>query len=98
MKRKRGTGKKNLRVLAVLVLSAATMVGVAYAFVPLYALFCKATGYNGTTQRVAVAPAPSQKLNRIVTVTFDTNVAPNLPWDFKPEVRHVDVKLGEIRT
>lgn len=87
---------KNLRILALLVLAGGAMGAVAYASVPLYTLFCKATGYNGTTQRAEKAPARTSE--RSVTVSFDTNVDPNLPWDFKPEMPKLQAKLGETYT
>lgn len=89
----KGGVPKNFRILALLVLAGAAMGAVAYASVPLYTLFCKATGYNGTTQR-AEAP-PAQTRERWVTVSFDTNVDKSLPWDFKPETPSLRVKLGE---
>jgi cytochrome c oxidase assembly protein subunit 11 len=94
------TGKRsNKRTLGLLIVCALAMIGVAYASVPLYRLFCSATGYNGTTQRVTSAvktnaPTPSQE--RWVTVTFDSNVDQSLPWDFGPDVKSVRVKLGEV--
>jgi cytochrome c oxidase assembly protein subunit 11 len=87
--------RKHYKVLPFLLLAGIAMGVVAYASVPLYRMFCSATGYNGTTQRVAAAPAPTAVADRVVTVGFDTNVDPNLPWDFKPDVSHIDVKLGE---
>lgn len=74
----------------------AVMVGAAYAAVPLYNWFCRTTGFGGTTQ-VATA-APSQTLGRTVTVRFDANVAPGLPWRFVPEKNSVDVRIGEVLT
>lgn len=88
--------QKNLRIVALLVLAGGVMGGIAYASVPLYTLFCKATGYAGTTQRAEVAP--TQTIDRSVTVSFDTNVDRNLPWDFKAEVPSIQVKLGETHT
>jgi cytochrome c oxidase assembly protein subunit 11 len=59
----------------------------------LYRMFCSATGYGGTTQRVK---ANNEKvLDRTITVRFDGSVAPNLPWKFEPEVNKIDVKIGE---
>jgi cytochrome c oxidase assembly protein subunit 11 len=87
---------KNLRILALLILAGGAMGAVAYASVPLYTLFCKATGYNGTTQRADKAPAKTS--GRRVTVSFDTNVDPGLPWDFKPGVHSLEAKLGETYT
>ena len=71
----------------------AVMVGLAYASVPLYRLFCQVTGFDGTPR---IATAPSAKvLDRTVTVRFDANVAPELPWRFEPEQTTIKVKLGE---
>jgi len=72
------------------------MIAAAYAEVPLYNWFCRTTGFAGTTQ-VATA-APTQVLERKVTVRFDANVGPGLPWRFAPEANSVDVKLGEVVT
>jgi cytochrome c oxidase assembly protein subunit 11 len=77
-------------------LCVAGMVGAAYAAVPLYNWFCRATGFNGTTQ-VATA-APGTTLDRKVTVRFDANVGPGLPWRFEPEVKAIEVRLGEVVT
>src|SRR5262245_13914993 len=72
------------------------MVALAYAAVPLYNWFCRTTGFAGTTQ-VASAP-PAQRLDRRITVRFDVNVAAGLPWRFEPEVRSIDLNLGEVAT
>jgi cytochrome c oxidase assembly protein subunit 11 len=74
----------------------AFMVGMSYAAVPLYNLFCRTTGFGGTTQ-VATA-APTEVLDRKVTVRFDANVGGGLPWRFEPERNSIDVKLGEVVT
>lgn len=72
----------------------AGMVGVSFAAVPLYAIFCQVTGFGGTTQRAEAAPEAT--LDRYVTVRFDANVGNGLGWGFRPEVRSVRVKLGEV--
>jgi cytochrome c oxidase assembly protein subunit 11 len=77
-------------------LFVAGMVGAAYAAVPFYDWFCRATGFNGTTQ-VATA-GPSGMIDRKVTVRFDANVGPGLPWRFEPEQNSIEVKLGEVVT
>jgi cytochrome c oxidase assembly protein subunit 11 len=74
----------------------ALMVGAAYAAVPLYDWFCRATGFGGTTQVATSAPAGT--LARKVTVRFDANVGGGLPWKFEPEQTSIDVKLGEVVT
>ncbi|MGB6434421.1 MAG: cytochrome c oxidase assembly protein, partial [Bradyrhizobium sp.] len=71
------------------------MVGAAYAAVPFYNWFCRATGFNGTTQVATSAPS-SAPLARKVTVRFDSNVAGGLPWKFEPEQTEVEVKIGEV--
>jgi cytochrome c oxidase assembly protein subunit 11 len=74
----------------------AVMVGVSFAAVPLYSWFCRTTGFGGTTQ--VAKTAPTQISGRTITVRFDSNVAPGLPWSFEPERRTVDVRLGEVVT
>lgn len=70
------------------------MVGMSYAAVPLYELFCRVTGYGGTTQVADAAPA--EVLDREITIRFDANVAGGLNWKFKPQERRVTIKVGEI--
>jgi len=73
----------------------AGMVGLSYAAVPLYDIFCRTTGFGGTPNRAVAAPA--SVTDRVMTVRFDTNVDPALPWTFLPEERQVQVKVGEDR-
>ena len=69
------------------------MVGMAFASVPLYRAFCAATGYGGTPNITArTAPGAVQKL---ITVRFNADTNPNLPWSFKAEVPSVTLPLGE---
>jgi cytochrome c oxidase assembly protein subunit 11 len=72
------------------------MVGAAYAAVPLYAAFCKATGFAGTTQ-VAKVNAGARG-ERAITVRFDANVAPGLDWSFEPEAPSVTLRTGATAT
>ncbi|MBC8049115.1 MAG: cytochrome c oxidase assembly protein [Chitinophagales bacterium] len=81
------------RVAAWLGLLVIAMTGLSFAAVPLYQMFCQITGYGGTTQRAASAPATAT--NRAVTVRFDANVAPGLPWAFQPETREIKLNIGE---
>ncbi|TYC62446.1 cytochrome c oxidase assembly protein [Rhodobacterales bacterium] len=70
-----------------------SMVGAAYAAVPLYNLFCSVTGFGGTTQ---VADSDSDVIiDRMITIRFDGNVNHQLPWKFKPKQRSVSLKMGE---
>jgi cytochrome c oxidase assembly protein subunit 11 len=86
----RGKRKTLVGLLAVLAVMGAFVI----ASVPLYRLFCAATGYEGTTQRASAAPA-HEVAGRLITVRFDAETAPDLPWDFRPEQRQVTVHPGE---
>jgi cytochrome c oxidase assembly protein subunit 11 len=85
--------RANRLVAALCVAFFGGMLGMAYAAVPLYAMFCQLTGYGGTTQRVE--QYSDRVLDREITVRFDANVAGGLPWDFKPVARDVTLKIGE---
>jgi cytochrome c oxidase assembly protein subunit 11 len=71
----------------------AAMLGAAYAAVPLYRLFCQVTGFDGTP-RIAVKPSDTV-LDKTVTIRFDANVAPGLPWRFEPAQTTAKVRIGE---
>jgi cytochrome c oxidase assembly protein subunit 11 len=71
------------------------MVGLAYASVPLYQLFCQVTGYGGTTQ--VAADAPKGVIAREMSVRFDVNVANELPWTIKPAATITD-RIGQVNT
>ena len=71
----------------------AGMVGLSFAAVPLYRMFCQATGFGGVPQ--VAETAPDTVLDRTIKIRFDTNVDSGLPWDFKSEQRSVDVRIGE---
>jgi cytochrome c oxidase assembly protein subunit 11 len=73
------------------------MVGASYAAVPFYNWFCRTTGFNGTTQVATSAPSGAP-LERKITVRFDANVAPGLPWKFEPEQNKIEVRIGEVVT
>jgi cytochrome c oxidase assembly protein subunit 11 len=72
------------------------MVGLAYASVPLYDLLCRVTGFDGTP--IVRASNGSSVVDRTITVRFDANVSPGLPWRFAPETPEVKVRLGETTT
>jgi len=73
------------------------MVGAAYAAVPFYNWFCRATGFNGTTQ-VATSIPLGKPLARTLAIRFDSNVAGGLPWKFEPEQTEIQVHIGEVTT
>ncbi|NCN84032.1 MAG: cytochrome c oxidase assembly protein [Sphingomonadales bacterium] len=75
------------------------MLGLGFAAVPLYEVFCRVTGYGGTTQRVGEAQAATvQATTRVMAIRFDSNVNSALPWSFKPEqaVDHVTVGARDM--
>jgi cytochrome c oxidase assembly protein subunit 11 len=88
MPHRRRNGTTVLLLLAVV----AGMVGMSFASVPLYRLFCAATGFGGTTQRAETTP--TQVSNRLVTVRFDAQVAPGLNWEFRPLRSEIAVHPG----
>lgn len=89
------TARSDKRGLVALTLAGlvAGMVGLSFAAVPLYRMFCQATGFGGVPQ-VAEA-APDMVLDRKIKIRFDTNVDRDLPWQFEAEQRSVDVRIGE---
>ena len=86
--------RKNAAVVVMLVGIVAAMGTLVYFSVPLYRLFCEVTGFGGTTQ--ASTATPTAVLDRKITVRFDANVAPDLPWTFTAP-KPVTVRLGEER-
>ena len=86
-------GDPNARLAWRLVAVVGGMLGLAYAAVPLYEAFCKATGFNGTPLVAQEGERPI--VARTVQVRFDSNVDPNLSWRFEPLQREVKVQLGE---
>ena len=82
---------RQTRTAALAVAFICFMTGVAWASVPLYRLFCQATGLNGTTQRGTQAPGA---VDHQVRVSFDANVSPTLPWKFRPENPSDTVQVG----
>lgn len=69
------------------------MLCLAYASVPLYSIFCKATGYGGTTRKAT--NATTNIINQKIRVRFNADVMPDLPWEFDSETNHADVNIGE---
>ncbi|WP_430417523.1 cytochrome c oxidase assembly protein [Parasphingorhabdus sp.] len=77
---------KNRRSAMMAALMGLGMLGMGYAAVPLYEIFCRVTGYGGTTQRTDAATAATvQSTSRVMSIRFDSNVNSALPWTFKPE-------------
>jgi cytochrome c oxidase assembly protein subunit 11 len=85
--------QKNGRTAAIMGLIVLAMVGLAFASVPLYRLFCQVTGFGGTTQMAIGAEAPGAVAERI-SVRFDATTSPALPWRFRPEDNRQEVAIG----
>src|ERR1700737_2759080 len=88
---------RDVLVAGICGLVVALMVGASYAAVPFYNWFCRATGFNGTTQVATSAPSAAP-LARRIAVRFDSNVAPGLPWKFEPEQTEIEVNIGQVVT
>jgi cytochrome c oxidase assembly protein subunit 11 len=84
---------RNARVVLMSAATVAVMVGLTYASVPLYRLFCQVTGFGGTVQRAEAAP--KQVLDKSVSIRFDANTSGKLDWTFHPVQSAVKVKFGE---
>lgn len=93
--------RSNAKVGLYAALLAAAMLGLGYAAVPLYRIFCQVTGFGGTTQRAtlgeAIAAELAGKQAGVMTrsIRFDANIDSDLPWTFRPEQVTQTVKLGE---
>jgi cytochrome c oxidase assembly protein subunit 11 len=87
---------RDLAVAAACGVFVATMVGAAYAAVPFYNWFCRATGFLGTTQ--VATSGPANVLDRKITIRFDANVTGNLPWRFEPDQTTIEARIGEVVT
>jgi len=87
--RPEANGRTARRLAAVVVV----MVGASFAAVPFYSWFCRVTGYGGTPN-VAAGPE-SEIVDRTVTVSFDANTAPGMPWEFRPKQQSMTLRLGE---
>lgn len=83
----------NKKTMYILTGVGIAMLGLGFASDPLYDTFCRVTGYGGTPQ--TAEENFSDIIDRTVTVKFDSNVASGLPWNFKPDQRQMNVKLGQ---
>ena len=74
------------------------MLGLSFAAVPLYDLFCRVTGFGGTTQNASNKEIPNIVVNQDFKMRFDTNINSTLDWNFTPEIKTLDLKPGEVHT
>ena len=90
--------RRNLKVAGYAFLGACAMLGLGYASVPLYRIFCQVTGFGGTTQVASdseAASAQSRATGEMISVRFDGNIDRGLGWKFRPEQTTQDVRMGE---
>ncbi|HTN13681.1 MAG TPA: cytochrome c oxidase assembly protein [Sphingomonadaceae bacterium] len=93
---KKGAAGKNRRVGFMALSLAVGMLGLGYASVPLYRIFCQVTGFGGTPQIASEAKAAAvSTAAETISVRFDGNIAPDVPWNFKPEQVTETARLGE---
>jgi cytochrome c oxidase assembly protein subunit 11 len=90
---------RQVRTALFATLLAAAMLGLGFAAVPLYRIFCQVTGFGGTTQRATALPfmnaaEKKEAAGRTFSIRFDSNVAPGMPWQFHPEHRRDTVTAG----
>lgn len=89
---------RNRKVGLIALGGALAMLGLGYASVPLYRIFCQVTGFDGTPQRVSEADAAKVKIaDTAISIRFDANVDSNMPWQFRPEQGTAEARLGERR-
>lgn len=84
---------KNARIALTVLGTVILMIGLSFAAVPLYSMFCKVTGFGGTPQTSTVLP--DQILDRVMKVNFVTSTAKDMPWQFNAEQRSVKVRIGQ---
>ncbi len=86
---------RNRRVGLIALAAALAMLGLGYASVPLYRMFCEATGFGGTTQRASEAKANSVVVaGKTISIRFDGNVEAGMPWEFGPEQVTQTLRIG----
>jgi cytochrome c oxidase assembly protein subunit 11 len=88
--------RRDILIAACCGVLVAGMVGASFAAIPLYKIFCQVTGFAGTTQVSRIAP--KHMLARTLTIRFDSNVTPGLPWIFLPEQNEIKLHIGEVAT
>ena len=86
--------KQNIKLALSIVLLLMSMLILSFASVPIYSLFCKATGFGGTVTRQESFLKPQKGIRKII-VEFDANVDKDLPWRFVPKHRRAEVTTGE---
>lgn len=86
--------RRNRRTMIAMAAVGFAMLGLGFASVPLYRMFCERTGFGGTTQRAAADVQVSEAVGHRISIRFDSNVTPGMPWQFYPERRTQTVTIG----
>ncbi|HAF42660.1 MAG TPA: cytochrome c oxidase assembly protein [Sphingobium sp.] len=86
--------RRNRRTLVATALVGLAMLGLGFASVPLYRIFCETTGFGGTTQRAQAGGQVRAAVGHTMSIRFDSNVQPGMPWQFYPEHRTDTVTVG----
>ena len=92
--KQRALAKKNARTLGITLFFVFGMIGVSFAAVPLYDLFCRVTGFGGTTQVADAELGEGAATGRMIKVRFNADTDPRLPWQFTAEQTEVEVEIG----
>ncbi|SCW74248.1 cytochrome c oxidase assembly protein subunit 11 [Sphingobium faniae] len=87
-------GRRNQRTLIMTVVTGLAMLGLGFASVPLYRIFCEQTGFGGTTKRVSADVQVKEATGHTMSIRFDSNVQPGMPWQFHPEHPTQSVTVG----
>jgi cytochrome c oxidase assembly protein subunit 11 len=86
--------RRNRRTLVAMATVGLAMLGLGFASVPLYRIFCEQTGFGGTTMRADANVQVQQATGHTMSIRFDSNVQPGMPWQFYPEHRTDTVTIG----
>ena len=87
---------QNKKVIFIITFVGMLMLSLSYAAVPLYDIFCRVTGFGGTTQIASSAPGSSGHPN--INIRFESNITDSLNWDFYSKTKTVKIPMGEEKT
>ena len=87
---------QNKKVIFIITFIGMLMLSLSYAAVPLYDIFCRVTGFGGTTQIASSAPGSSGHPN--ISIRFESNITDSLNWDFYSKTKTVKIPMGEEKT
>ena len=87
---------QNKKVIFIITFVGMLMLSLSYAAVPLYDIFCRVTGFGGTTQIASSAPGSTGHPN--INIRFESNITDSLNWDFYSKTKTVKIPMGEEKT